>query len=629
MDFSWYLSRLGKMRPAEVFKRLVEYSSIYYTRIKYRNPSQWPYHRFAPEGVSLKLNILPGCQMADDRRHYQIYNFTFDLTKKVDWYFSDKKNSRWPDCHYSKINYRPGNHYGDIRVNWELSRLQFLPVMAISDEDLAKGIILDWLIKNPYLHGPGYLASMEVALRWLSIYRAVCLFKNPLDLGFIKNLTGLAVASGNYITHHLSTHSSAGNHLIVEAVGLFWIGKALEEAPIGTKWIDKARKILWEQICRQIHPDGSNKEQCFWYLGFVLDAVFHYFLLEDREKIPEDVWERVEKVLEFVDEMILPNGSFPDYGDRDDGYVFRLHSKYGESPFPGLLNIGAYFYKRPAWQRDYKEDKNRLAFWTGKDSLCAIKNGEGNDQKVFSEEPHLKTYPDGGMTLMKWNKGKLFFRHSLLGLGNTCGHGHADALSVLFSWGEIPVLIDLGSGQYNGDQDVRNFFRSTIAHNTVEVGRKNQTKILGPFMWENSYQTKLEKTQVSSSLSAVASHNGYMDNFLISHTREVSWIASDEIQIHDKFTGPGGLPIRGAFHLGPCQSINQEKDVINADFGGFLLSLYFPSKFSLSIYFGSKFPFMGWRSTIYGKWEPIHSVIYSSRLQINDSYEIVLRVKEK
>jgi hypothetical protein len=42
----------------------------------------------------------------------------------------------------------------------------------------------------------------------------------------------------------------------------------------------------------------------------------------------------------------------------------------------------------------------------------------------------------------------------------------------------IPVLIDLGSGQYNGNQDIRNFFRSTIAHNTVEIGEESQAKIV-------------------------------------------------------------------------------------------------------------------------------------------------------
>ena len=347
MDLSWYLNRLKKMGLPEILKRLKEHLGIYYSWIKYRNPSQWPYSRFANDGIRLTFLALPSTSLPLDWTYYRIYNFGFDLTKPLDWYFTGNTNVRWPNCHYAKINYRPGNPYGDVRVNWELSRLQFLPAMAATDEDLAKSILADWLVKNPYLHGPGYLASMEVALRWISIYWAVCLFKEQIKASLRQDLAGLAIASGRFIESRLSTHSSAGNHLIVEAVGLFWIGKALQKEKIGNEWIEKARKILWKQVLVQLNPDGTNQEQSFWYLGFVLDALFHYILLEDRNVIPKQVLERIQKATEFVHEMILLDGSFPDYGDRDDGVVFRVNGTYKESLFPSLLNIGAFFFQPP------------------------------------------------------------------------------------------------------------------------------------------------------------------------------------------------------------------------------------------------------------------------------------------
>ena len=303
MDLTWYLSRLRKMSLAEIYKRLGEYLDIYYSLIKYHNPNQWLYSRFAPDDVDLVLHPLPYIPVDNDRKHYWFYNIEFDLTKPLNWYFSYNNSAQWPAYHYAKINYRPGNPYGDVRINWELNRLQFLPAMAVTDEALAKSILADWLIKNPYLHGPGHLSSMEVALRWISIYWAICLFKQPLKKSFQKNLAGLAIASGKYIKGRTSTHSSAGNHLIIEAIGLFWIGKALENESIGQAWIGEARSILWKQIIRQLNPDGTNQEQTFWYLGFVLDAIFHYFLLEERARIPEEVWTRCEKTLDFINDM--------------------------------------------------------------------------------------------------------------------------------------------------------------------------------------------------------------------------------------------------------------------------------------------------------------------------------------
>jgi hypothetical protein len=629
VSFIWYLNRIRKMSLAEIFKRFCQYINIYYSQFKYNNSSYWPYRRFALDDGAFILHPLPSIPIVNDWETFQIYNIKFDLTKSLDWFFSDKKNIKWPTCHYARINYRPGNPFGDIRINWELNRLQFLPTMAVTDENLTKNILQDWLMKNPYLHGPSYVSSMEVALRWFSIYWAICLLKEPIDKSLFQSLIGLAIASGKFIESHLSTHSSAGNHLVVEATGLFWLGRALEKEKLGIKWITRARKILWEQIPRQINGDGCNREQSFWYLGFVLDALFHYFLLEERTKIPLVVWGRVEKMLEFLNDMILPDGSFPDYGDRDDGFVFRLKGNYEKSPFPDLLNIGSFLFNRPEWYNNCQQAKRRLAFFTGKAKPDLLVENKDHTKPVFSEKPHLKIYMESGMSLMRWGKGRLLFRHAPLGLPNTFGHGHADALSIIFYWNNNPVLIDLGSGQYNGDQKIRNYFRSTIAHNTVEIGGKNQSQILGPFLWEKSYLTELMKFGESPFLFAEAKHDGYLGEFAVTHIRKIEWVSLHKLEIIDLFSGPGDGPLRGAFHLGECQIVSQKNNVIDADFGEFIFSITFPDIFLVEVFSGSEDPFIGWRSTLYGKWVPIHSIVFSCSFLTNLNYRICLDLTEK
>ena len=370
MNWSWYVNRLKKMNAAEVFKRLEEYLFIYLSRIRYYNITKWPYKRFINENLSLRRHSLPGLTSSNNWRKYSIYNLSFDLNKNLDWYFSDQKQKRWPNLHFSKINYRPDNPYGDVRINWELNRLQFLPAMAINNEGLAKNIINDWMDNNRFLCGPAYLSSMEVALRWFSVYWAFCLFRKPISKTFIENLTGLAFVSGKYISSRLSTHSSAGNHLIVEAVGLFWIGKSLDSSTIGAQWIKKARSILQVEIPKQINPDGSNQEQSFWYLGFVLDAILMYLLMEDRSKVSHEIENRLIKALEFLNEMTDSQGRFPDYGDRDDGFCFRIDDDYKEPPFPGLLNLGSFFLDRSEWKKNTLKSIERLSFWSGNGDIC-------------------------------------------------------------------------------------------------------------------------------------------------------------------------------------------------------------------------------------------------------------------
>lgn len=229
---------------------------------------------------------------------------------------------------------------------------------------------------------------------------------------------------------------------------------------------------------------------------------------------------------------------------------------------------------------------------------------------------------------MKWGKGRLLFRHAPLGLEPTYGHGHADALSVLFFWNNIPVLIDLGSGQYNGNQAIRNFFRSTIAHNTIEIGGGNQAKILGPFLWEKTYETCLNKIEVTPRFFAEAYHTGYKNKFGIIHKRKIEWLEPDHIEINDIFSGASEVKCRGAFHLGACRAIIKKDNLIEADFGDFTFSIIFPPNFIVEIFHGSENPFMGWRSTIYGKWEPIYSIVCSFETTKNYKCKSILKIFE-
>lgn len=628
MNLAWYMNRLRKMGPSEVMKRAIEHLRIFKSRIKYRHPERWPYERFAGNHPIVtcpafdEFEVPPIC----DWTQYKIYNLTFDLTKPIDWFFSFPSEKRWPTSHYATIDYRPGNQFGDVRINWELNRLQFLPGMARDDEELAKRILSDWMEKNRFLRGPAYIASMEVALRWISIYRAFCLLKTPIDESLKRKIIGLAVASGRFIESRLSTHSSAGNHLIVESVGLFWIGRALEESYIGKSWKKKARFLLNREILNQINPDGSSREQSYWYLGFVLDAVFHYFILENRQNIKQGVWERVRETVSFLNDMTLPDGGYPDFGDRDDGYVYRSRGDYTHSPFPRLIKIGTFLFdqKKNEREKDVGGQRQFLNKRTG--SKCINALSADSSDSIIPAEQTMKTYPDGGMTLMKKGCGRLLFRHAPLGLENLYGHGHADALSILLWWDNCPVLADVGSGQYNGDQRFRNFFRQTIAHNTVELCGTSQATITGPFMWASAYQTSLHEVQEEPAFRVTASHDGYLSAYSTIHQRHVTWPTDHQIGIADRFIGPGGYPFREAFHLGPCNTVETDDHVIIADFGLFSCLIEVPTTLKVDIYHGSQEPFIGWRTKVYGEWAPCYAIICSGVLEENHAHSIKITI---
>jgi len=620
------------MSIREIPKRLLDYVVTYRSQIAFASTRHLPYSYYANSKRILKIHSLPGITLPIDWKKYQIYARTVDLTQPIDWYFSDE-DSGWPKEHYAKINYRPGNPYGDIRINWELNRLQFLPLMAFSNRELAAAIIADWLNKNPYLQGPSYCSPMEVALRWISIYWTVCLLKKHIDDRLLKEVEGFGVASGNFIEKRLSTHSSAGNHLIIEATGLFWVGKALEATDQGQVWLRKARAILWAQLLRQTSPDGVGREQSYWYLGFILDAILHYLLLEDRDLIPEKVISRIEAVCEFLRATRIDDHAFFDYGDRDDGFVFRASSDYSESYFADLIETADLLLtKTNICSRLPSERSRRFQFWSS-ENLEKAPNGTSTnvnrDNKEIKEKKSLKTFLDGGITVMTWGKGKLFFRHARLGIEPTYAHGHADALAVLFFWGNTPVLVDTGTGQYNKDEFLRNYFRSTLAHNTIQIEGKNQAEIISPYMWNRSYDTKLSLSQDNPFLAVEACHTGYEKQFRVIHTRKVEWQVPKKILITDRFLGPHGpVSYAGAFHLGTCLRTEHQGNHFLVDYVGFRLSIGLPPEVDAQLYYGSKKPFVGWLSPLYGEIEPISSVIFSSTTTRCAEPRIMLEIED-
>ena len=626
---NWLLYRMSKMTVGELITRGHKLIFNYFNSLKFRDPGKCPYSKIG-EGFRLNFLSLPKTFSNHELGKFKIFNRAIDLYSPIDWFDSIDGN-RWSNSISSKIKYRPGNNVGDIRFNWELNRLQFLPLLALTNEDRAIFLISDWLDKNYYLNGPSYLSSMEVALRWISIYRAVCLLEKPAPESLTNNLAGLAVASGDFIEKRLSTHSSAGNHLIIEAIGLFWIGKSLENEKKGLRWITVAREILWREILRQLNSDGTNKEQTFWYLGFVIDGLLNYMLLEDLEIIPDKVLGRIEKSFEFINRMVLCDGSFPDYGDRDDGFVFRTSDNYEEPYFAGLLNVGAIFFNRPEWIREIPFAMKRREFFISKslNTKCTINQPTFNKNLASKKSnPSIFTYPNGGMTLIRRDEARVIFRHNSLGLEPTFGHGHADALSVLIYWGNTPVLIDLGAGQYNGDQNIRNYFRSTIAHNTVEIGGSNQADILGPFLWDKSYETFLAKVEETLKPMVQAYHTGYKKKYGIIHNRKIEWPIADRIIITDSYSGVSRIRARGAFHLGPCNKVGQQKNNVESFFNSFRVIFSFPKSFNVDVFCGSLKPFMGWRSTVYGNWKAIYSIIFSFEIDVNDKHEIGLQILE-
>ena len=84
------------------------------------------------------------------------------------------------------------------------------------------------------------------------------------------------------------------------------------------------------------------------------------------------------------------------------------------------------------------------------------------------------------------------------GFLSIAGHAHADALSVEVRHGGTEILVDPGTYCYHGEPELRRYFRSTLAHNTVEVDGRDQSVSGGPFLWLRHARDQRGRTWIRS-----------------------------------------------------------------------------------------------------------------------------------
>jgi hypothetical protein len=198
-------------------------------------------------------------------------------------------------------------------------------------------------------------------------------------------------------------------------------------------------------------------------------------------------------------------------------------------------------------------------------------------------------------------------------------HSHADALSVEVRYAGVDILADPGTYCYHGERSWRSYFRSTIAHNTAELGGRSQSSEGGPFMWVRHAQAReVEVIDDGDIARWTAEHDGY--GWLdppASHRRSVLLDrASRSIDIIDEIEG-GSYDIRLAFHLGPDVQVQLEGSC--AILGWAVAStqqaarLELPPGLSWSLHRGETDPIMGWYSPGLGRRVPAFSVLGRGR----------------
>jgi hypothetical protein len=186
----------------------------------------------------------------------------------------------------------------------------------------------------------------------------------------------------------------------------------------------------------------------------------------------------------------------------------------------------------------------------------------------------------------------------------------------------VEILADPGTYCYHGEPEWRTYFRSTIAHNTVEIGGRDQSQQSGPFMWARQARTgQIESSEPQTAWTA--EHDGYLSALRppASHRRTVNLDrAGRGIEVTDVIDG-AGHEVRLAFHLGPEVTAELAGDRATltwpAGSGTESARLNLPGEFSWSLHRGETGPIIGWYSSGLGRRVPTFTLLGSGQCTPN------------
>ncbi|MBN2560120.1 MAG: alginate lyase family protein [Phycisphaerae bacterium] len=538
------------------------------------------------------------------------------LGAEIDWNYEYKAEKQAPTGFAPAIDYRDYDLTGDAKWVWELSRHHHLVAFGrayrlTGDERYAREAaaqLQGWMEQCPFGMGMNWRSPLELAIRLINWVWTLELIRpaTVVSDGLFERVLGAAYRHLWEISRKYSRFSSANNHLVGEAAGVF-IGSSyfacLKDAP---RWRSRSRDILLQQMIEQSNSDGGHREMAMGYHLFVLQ----FFLLaglcarNTGEDFPAEYWSRLEKMFEFAGAFAEGGGAAPMFGDCDDGYVLDLGEPL--SDVHPLMAIAAVLFNRP----DFKALSRGLSepvFWLfGRRGCERIRQVDAGTARTTI---HSRAFPESGFYLLQCghrdepDRISVAFDCGPLGFESIAAHGHADALSFTLRAFGKDLIVDAGTYDYFTHPAWRDYFRSTRAHNTIVIDGEEQSEILGPFLWGRRARARCLRWESSNDADVVVGeHDGYtrLDDPVV-HRRTIRLNKRErEVLIGDEILARAHHDLSMYWHLAEdCHVTPLGENRFRIDCGSGTVDLAFDTRLTISTAVGGTDPIAGWVSRGY------------------------------
>lgn len=483
-----------------------------------------------------------------------------------DWSTDWVSGKNWPDAPAQWLTVV--RHDGsDVKAPWELSRLQFLPVLAkanlvTGDERYraaARELVSDWMDCNPVGVGVNWTLAMEAALRGISL----CLLLElmwPLrsdEQAWLAKITGALWQHLRFTEAHSEfSHLIRSNHYLSNIVGLTTLTAALRGPGLDERFNRYARAVQ-QEILLQTYADGGDWEASTGYHVFVAQMFLHSYSVQKTLGIPLNprFQQRLAAMLKWIAALADSQGTLPHIGDCDDGRVELSLDDVQQAALP-------------AEQRNSLRLSNFLGLGTY--LLGSELGGSGGDAAWFGaqsqslpggKQRRAELFANSGLAVAHYEDANLIFSAMPNGINGRGSHTHADKLSFVLRLSDSEVFSDSGTRCYTRDAKLRNQYRSTAAHNVVVVDQQDHNTISQDrqHLFHCGNEGAVTPIEVSAQNGAIvfsASHSGY-SRFGVLCARTLH-LKKNSLTIKDEIQGTGQHAIDLFFQVAPEWTVSSE-----------------------------------------------------------------------
>jgi uncharacterized heparinase superfamily protein len=408
-----------------------------------------------------------------------------------------------------------------------------------------KRIARSWIRENQTILGDGW-HPYTLSLRIINWLHSAAGFPGEFaaDQAFCKEFIGSLKAQVQVLAKSLE-FDVRGNHLLENLRALIHAGCSLR-GELPATWARKAMAILREELAEQVLPDGCHFERSPGYHVTMLRGLLEtsIWLRRNTGTVPAWLDAAVRLMCDYLLKFLPRDGAVPLLKDTSWDIITKPES---------VLAVAAVYYDEPAYKRtaQYPFPASLMFGAEGRQRFDSYSLADGHSSS-------LAPGPGGFAVLRDATD------YMVVDVGVPCpeylpAHAHADMLSFELAVGGRRVVVDSGVFEYQAGP-WRDFFRSTRAHNTVEVEGENQSEVWGGFrVARRARPLNVSWQETAEEVTLGAGHDGYCRLAARAiHARKVVWKKGHFWLVWDRVQALRPVKAASQLHFHPDISLRQE-----------------------------------------------------------------------